>query len=164
MSMIGYFLKVSTEDLRTYVRNSTLLQERLDAWYQGDPDMADVDKSWEGLLYILTGSGIADDPKGGLAKIFNSERVIDEDQDLGYGPANYVNPEEVAQLSKELSAIDREDLADRFDPDAMNEAGIYPEGWDDGDMLEYLLEHFDTLKDFYALAAKESAAVIFYVG
>ena len=162
--MIGFFLKVSTEDLRTYIRNSTLLQERIDSWYQGDPDFADVDKSWEALLYILTGSGIADDPKEGLAKIFNSDRIIDDEQDLGYGPANYVNPEEVVQISKELSAIDRDDLADRFDPDAMNAAAIYPEGWADGDMLEYLLDHFDILRDFYAAAASQSAAVIFYVG
>ncbi|RYY52409.1 MAG: DUF1877 family protein [Chitinophagaceae bacterium] len=162
--MTGFFLRIYTDELRTYIRNSTLLEERIDAFYHGDPAFVPVEWAWEGLLFLLTGEGLDDDPKGGLAKIFNSERIIDEEQDLaGYGPARYVNPEEVLSISKELSTLDRDELYDRYDPDLMEEKGIYPLGWAEGIMIDEVLGFFDNLKDFFAAAAREEEAVIFYI-
>lgn len=161
--MTGYFLRLPTDELRTYLRNSTLLQERVDALYPGEPDVLVIDDMWEGLLYILTGAGIDDESDDPLAKIIISKKIIDEDQDLGYGPATYVNPEEVIDLNRALLRIDRDDLEDRFDPDAMNDAGIYPEGWSDGVMLDLLLDAFDNVKTFYAAAAANEDAIIAFV-
>lgn len=162
--MTGFFLRVPTDELRTYVRNSTLLEERIDSFFDGDTAIASVEWAWEGLLFLLTGEGLDDDPRGGLARIFNSERIIDEEQDLGgYGPARYANPEEVLAIHKELSGTDRDDLADRYDPELMEEKGIYPQGWDEGIMIDEMLDYFDRLKEFFALAAREEEAVIFYI-
>ncbi|MET0637928.1 MAG: YfbM family protein [Chitinophagaceae bacterium] len=160
MGMTGQFLRVSNDDLETYFLNSNLLSERMDASYTGDPEFIDIDKAWEGILFLLTGSGIAIDPHHPLAKIIMSENVVDEDQNFGFGPATYVTPEEVIQLSKELTTIDRAELTKRYNPVALNEAEIYPQGWDDEEMLEYVLENYDTLKQFYADAAANGQAIV----
>jgi len=52
------------------------------------------------------------------------------DDDLGYGPARYFNPAEVAATATELAASTLEaQMQSRFDPARMSTLGIYPGGW-----------------------------------
>ena len=87
MSMIGNFLRVTKTQLEDYLKDSTLLETRIydEESDDEDPNLVDIDKSWEGILFLLTGQNLEtiDHP---LAKVLFSGQIIDEDQDLGYGP------------------------------------------------------------------------------
>jgi len=114
-------------------------------------------------LFLLTGMNLAeaDHP---LAAVLFSGQLIDEDQDLGYGPAHYNTPEQVKKLNKIISVLTEEDLKQRFDPDKMTSLGIYPEIWDEGnEAFEYLAENFVTVQKTYQKAAENSEAIITFL-
>jgi hypothetical protein len=45
----------------------------------------------------------------------------------------------------------------------MDEAGIYPEVWAEAESLDYIIDYFGQLKEFYKTAEKENKAVITFV-
>ncbi len=79
------------------------------------------------------------------------------------GPANYRTPEQTKEISLQLSKLDKDFLKKRFDPSKMNQLGIYPDGIWSEEMLEYLIEYFDDLKAFYAIASKNNEAIISFL-
>jgi len=163
MSMIGNLLRVKKSELDEYLQDSSLLEERI---YQDDaeePNLIDIDKAWEGIIFLLTGSNLAEaeDP---LVAILFSGQLLDEEQDLGYGPAHYLTPEQVVELNDELAKFSVEDLKEKFNTEKMMELGVYPEIWDEGDQaFDYLSEYFLILQQFYSTAAANNEAVITYL-
>ncbi len=172
MSMIMHLLRVDQLQLEAFMEDSDLLE---DVYYDDEmgegPAWVYLDKAWDGLLYIMTGRGIAErvtqqeleEPFMQLRATIYNEKMIDEDLEIGYGPATYADVQEVQELHQLLQATSSEDLSDRFDPEAMTRLGVYPTGiWDDDPRgnWEYLLIHFELLKEFYAAAAADNQAVI----
>ena len=165
MCLIGILLRVTKAELEAYLNDSSLLEDRLydeneEPDYQ-NPD--DIDKAWEGILFLLTGNGAStmDNP---LAKVLFSGQLIDEDQDLGYGPAHYVTPEQVVDLNNQISKITIADLRLKFDPEKMTTLGIYPEIWEEGDdAFDYVASNFLVVQKMYAEAVKNGEAIITYI-
>ena len=82
-------------------------------------------------------------------------------EDLGYGPARYVPADEVKEIYKELEQITEEELRKRFDPGKFKEFKIYPfGGYFKEDDLEYLVQHFKRLKDFYKRTVDKGEAML----
>ena len=106
MSMIGNLLRVSSGELEAYLKDSSLLEARLDAALDNDddPNLVDIEKSWDGINFLLTGSGIGDTDHP-MEKVLFSMQYIDEQQDLGYGPGNYVTAAQVKELHEALSKL-----------------------------------------------------------
>src|SRR6186713_2486231 len=110
MSMIGYLLRVSFNEFEAYLNDSSLLESKIDtAMENEDPNLIDIDKSWDGINFLLTGDivGGSDHP---LGKVLFSLQYIDENQDLGYGPGNYVSPLQVKELNEEISKLSFDDI------------------------------------------------------
>ncbi|CAF3303265.1 unnamed protein product [Rotaria sp. Silwood2] len=163
MSMIGNLLRVSFSEFEAYLKDSSLLEARLDgALDQEDPNLVDIDKSWDGINFLLTGS-IVGDSDHPLEKVLFSMQYIDESQDLGYGPANYVTPDQVKEINEEISKISDEELSKRYDSKKMRELELYPNGWEEPDMLNYLIENFKTVRETYALASNNDQAIITFL-
>lgn len=162
MGMIANFLKVTNTELETYIKDSTLLEERIYENEEEDPMLTDIDKSWEGILFLLTGQNLEklDHPMG---RVLFSGNVIDEDQDLGYGPGHYSTPAQVKEIDKLLAAITTEELTKKFDPQQMTELKIYPDIWNEEESLDYLLDYFKNIREVYATAAKNDEAVITFL-
>ena len=167
--MISNFLRVSEKELGNYLNNSALLEDKIyneTINIEDDANYLDIDKSWGGIFYVLTGCSLeemvqAEEPFSWI--IFGDER-IDEDQDLGYGPAGYLTAVQVKDISKELNKTSTEDFKARFNPDDMTEKSVYPEIWNEGDeALEYLTINFEKLKELYNQAAINNQAVITYI-
>lgn len=166
MGMIGCLARIEQNDLEQMLKDSSLLETKLDELMENEsPEQIDLDKSWEAIFYLLTGYGIADIDKAQapLSWAIFSGQVVDEEQDLGYGPGNYVTAEQVKQVDAALQSISEEEMRRRFDGKKMNSEGIYPEVWDDPAALDYLIDNFLSLKKFYKEAANQSQAVITYV-
>ncbi|PZR23525.1 MAG: DUF1877 domain-containing protein [Citrobacter freundii] len=163
--MVLNFLRVSEDELNEILENSAFLDEILyDENDEPAPTLTDIDKSWEGILFILTGQNLEtlDHPLG--AALFSGQ-VVDEDQDMGYGPAHYLTPGQVETINEQLGAFTVEEVKARYNPARMTELSIYPGVWDkeDDQVFEYLLEWFLEVKQIYTTAAAEKQAVITFM-
>lgn len=164
MSMIMNLLRISKQELESYIDKPDLfLENRVDDAYS-----MDIDKAWGGILYLLTGkafaSGSPEDEVDSLNRIFFSAQFFDEDIDVGYGPAHYLTPEQVAGIHRKIASLTEADLKAHYDPEAMSEEEeLYPSlDWNEED-FEYLYSHFQVLKSFFATAASRGEAIVTFL-
>ena len=164
MSMIANFLRVTKAELEEFLNDSSLLESRIynDESDEEDPCLVDIDQSWDGIVFLLTGKSFENNTHP-LAKVLFSDQLIDEEQDLGYGPAQYVTAEQVKELHDQIATISTDELRKRFDAGKMKEAGVFPDVWENPDTVDYLIEYFETIKEVYALAAKKDEAIITFI-
>jgi len=166
MGMVGCLLRIEKNELQEILEDSSLLENIIDkAMDEENPQLIDLDKSWEGVFYLLTGYGVENLDKAAppLSWTLFSGQIVDAEQDLGYGPGNYVTAEQVPQVNAALQTITASDLRKRFDAKKMMKEKIYPDVWDDPETIDYILEYFESMKKFYAEAAKNSQAVITFL-
>jgi hypothetical protein len=115
-----------------------------------------LDKAWHGLHFVLTGSADpCEDPVG--KAIFGGTEI---GEDLGYGPARYLTPQEVAEVASALDDLSVEAVMSRFDPVAMKDARVYPGDWSDPGNEAWIRRAFDDLRSFYDAARDQGAAVL----
>jgi len=164
MGMIMYLLRISKQELESYIDKPDLfLENRVDDAYS-----MDIDKAWGGILYLLTGkafaSGSLEDEVDSLNRIFFSAQFFDEDMDVGYGPAHYLTPEQVAGINRKIASLTEADLKSHYDPEAMNkEKKLYPSlDWNEK-IFDYLYFHFQALQSFFATAASRGEAIVTFL-
>ena len=166
MSMIGNLLRVSKLELDQYLENSALLEERVyPEEYVEDPNLLDLDKAWESIYFLLTGCTSSDfeNAEAPLALILFNGTLIDEQQDMGYGPATYCSPGEVNEISNALPDVNMENLRSKFESLKSSDAVLYPFNPDSEDMFDYIFEYYSKMKEFYQAAAKNDQAVISFI-
>jgi hypothetical protein len=124
-------------------------------------DEIDIEKSWHGLHFLLTGK-----QEGGDAPacyLLHGGRRIGK-VDVGYGPARALMPADARRFADFLQSLSADELRRRFDPDRMTELKLYPDIWDEGDeAFDYLYENFVSLRDFMIAAREARDAVIIYL-
>ncbi|MET7395495.1 YfbM family protein [Dactylosporangium sp. NPDC005572] len=161
MELIGR--RLSDDELRA-VRDDPAT---VDALLYGDLDDADaelpdpeldLDKSWHGIHFLLTGTAW-EVGKGAGAAVLGGAEI---GEDTGYGPARILSPKTVLMVAAALDALDVETLRGRFDVSAMVAADIYPNVWADGaDAFDsFLAPNFASLQEFYRAAAANNQAVL----
>lgn len=162
MGMVGCFAAVAPETLQRLRDDPSLIDEYLhpDDGDSDPPHYIDVDKAWHGIHYILTGrEDVGTEPMSWA--VLGGEEVGDE---IGYGPARFLQSEQVHGIAAWLP--DDTVFKTRFDPQAMEKAGIYPEAiWvrDGDDALDYLLENYRELVAFYKSAAERGDGAILWL-
>ena len=163
MSMIGNLLRVTKSELEDYLKDSSLLEDKIYHDETENENLVDVGKSWDGIIFLLTGQSLAT-AEHNLVRVLFSGQLIDEEQDLGYGPAHFLRPEQVAELNKEISTITIADLKQKFDPKKMTELDVYPTIWNEGDdAFDYLADGFSTLQNVFEDATKNGEAIITFI-
>jgi len=166
MGMIGIVIRVTEEELNTFLKDSETLENKIyaDESYEAEWFL-DLDKSWDGINYILTEEiigGLENEPNK-LQRALFSFQIIDEEQDFGYGPAQYLNPNQVKETYSELEKITDENLKSKINSSEMNEIGIYPEIWTESESHEFLIDSFKEFKEFYKKASENNEAIITYL-
>lgn len=162
MSMIGNLLRVTKSELEDYLEDSSLLEGKIydEAAHE---NLFDIDKSWDGIIFLLTGESLAN-AQHNLVRVLFSGQIIDEEQDLGYGPAHYLTAEQVVELNNEISIITIADLKEKFNPQKMIELEVYPTIWDEGDdAFDYVVDGFLTVQNVFANATKNGEAIITFL-
>ena len=164
MGMILNFFRVTPAELETFINEPELLEGSIydEATDEENPNLTDIDKSWDGILFLLTGTGIAG-PEHPLRKVMFSGQEFGGDQDMGYGPAQYLTPEQVQEVHMALRGISAEDLRSKYDPKRMTELDIYPSIWQNEEEVNYLLEYYEAVREIYATAAANGEAVITFI-
>ena len=165
MSMTGRYRRVPEAALKQLLeRPEGLLSFLLPDGPDG-PELPqgclDLEKSWHIIHFLLNGDPWDGDwPLG--AVVLGGTKISDED--LGYGPARYLSPSEVADVATALEAVSSETLLSRLDPEAVNAADIYPGPWSDGaDERSYIRSYYDALQGFFSEASRAGQAVVLYL-
>lgn len=125
-------------------------------------NLIDVDKSWHCIHFMLSGS--ADGGSTPLSwAILGGEEFGD---DIGYGPARILLPDEVRMIATALSDISEEDFKSRYAPQAMQAADVYLSDMcvrDGDDALFYLASNYVNLNEFYRNAAFRGDGVVLWI-
>jgi|SRR5579859_329131 len=122
-----------------------------------DEDGLSLEKSWHTLHYLLSGSAEeADSPPGNA--ILGGKQI---GPDLGYGPARFLTPNQVREVAAALKKVSNDDLARRFDLNAMKAAKIYA-CKDEGE-LELAQHYFQHVVQYYTEAASRGNAMLLYL-
>jgi hypothetical protein len=162
MSMIGNLLSISAPQLEQFIQSPSLLEAYV---YGNEKDphsqALDLDKTWHAIHFVLNGDAYGG--QGALAMVFFGGEEIGED--LGIGPARYLTVEQVKQVAEEIEKINDAQFTAQYDLDALDQADIYPNMWDEDseEGLEYLLPYFQDLKQFYQETALRNQAVLIYI-
>ncbi|MCQ4088608.1 YfbM family protein [Saccharibacillus sp. JS10] len=159
MGMIGYLQQVSPELLNALIQGERDIHEYLFDQEKGEE--LDLDKAWHGLHYLLCGDAFQ-----GELPLFNAlmgGRPINEHETEDI-IVRYLTVEEVAEVSNALTQIGQAELKQAFEPDQMNEAGVYPSSdWNEDGELDYLLAYYEPLKTYYQQAAVKGEGMLLYV-
>lgn len=140
MSMSVCFYAVTQEELKYFTADDRSFTKLADS----PAPQCDLDKSWHGLHYLL--SGKAEDAPLPRGFIFAGGEPI-ETVETCYGPPCWFAPEVVQQIHAALAPITDDELWSRFDPAVLDEASIYPMIWDEDEenLREEYLDYFHQL-------------------
>lgn len=126
----------------------------------------DLDKAWHGIHFVLTGT--AEDFHGPLGFITCGGDYLSppDDEDL---IVRTLTSDQVRDFDDALSGFPTERFVERFDPAAMTAADVYPAIWDraitgEEDVLEYLLEFLEILRNGVRDARDKGVGLITYIG
>src|SRR5262249_39923399 len=125
MGMAGCFAALPPATLRELMAHPDAIEDYL---YPNDgddepPNYADVDKAWHAIHFMLT--GVAEGGDGPFALAVLGGTPVGEE--VGYGPARFLNPGEVRSVAAALEQLGEGGFRARFDAEAMTRAKIYPD-------------------------------------
>jgi hypothetical protein len=156
--------------------------------YESDPDAVpppgaedgalrpnvDLDKAWEPLHFLLTGTALeGEEPACYLAR--GGEELVEElddalsDEQGVYSSIRVLAPDQVAAFDRHLSSLTIDELRSRFDLNRMVELRIYAKRrstkapTDDDRTLDHLIEAFEDLRRFVRETAASDAGAIAYL-
>jgi len=162
MSMIAGLASIPPDRLEALQAAPDTLDEIVFAQDEQERErQIDLDKAWHGIHFLLTGKAWGGE--GPLAWAVVGGHEIGDD--IGYGPARFLTPEQVGQVAAALAAVTGDEFARRYDPAAMEKQQIYPGIWErEGDEgLAWLRHYLPVLGRFYADAAGRGDAVLLWL-
>jgi hypothetical protein len=162
MGIIGHLIRVDRARLASFVATPDLAWDYLHELRNGDetPEHLDLDKTWQGLCLLLHEHD--DGPRRilmGGAKLAGAR-----EGQVGCGPPRYSTPEQVKAAADDLRTLTEESLRESFDADDFADQEVYPDIWDDDDEgIDYLMEYYPALVEFYTSAAASDQAVMLFL-
>ena len=111
----------------------------------------DMDKLWDGLHFILTGTSastpIEDDL---LSEAIVGTSMFSDDEDADF--IAYIYPDRLKEILTELDKFDISNALNEFSPRVLARNHIYPNIWHEvykDDLKNSLIESFNELREFY---------------
>ena len=126
----------------------------------------DLDKAWQPLHFLLTGTAWEGEEPG-CYLVRGGEELADDDE-LGYSSIRVLTPDQVSRFDEFLRSLSHETLRQRFDHQKMVALEIYSkprarEKASSHDEVPPLLEVFDGLRSFVAVTATGGDGAIVYL-
>lgn len=129
-----------------------------------NPRVLQMDKSWDGITFLLTGNGLNESNEHPLRHLFTSinEPLVEGTKYLPTG-IQVLYPDEVQNLSDALHQALLIDPLIVYDAQKMSDLNIYPNFWlqdIEEDLPSYLMEYLEELGNFYFAAAQDGEAIL----
>jgi len=126
-------------------------------------------EAWAGLHFVLTGELPIPRQEALKRRISWDDESLENaimggtetDYRASYGPARYLAPKQVENMSAQLSRITADEFKDRYDAEALTEENIPPGGWNAA-AADWLSQNFTSLQRFYGEAAARRQGVLVY--
>lgn len=119
-------------------------------------DCMDIDKSWHGLHFLMTGTAWAGDPPLNFILRGGTE-VAGSDGST----TRLYSSSQLREIHRALQAVDPLQLKSAYDPAAMMNLEIYPGIWErDAHAFDYCIDHLASLKRFVARADQGSLGMV----
>ena len=116
----------------------------------------DFEKSWQGLHYLLTGTPWEGEPP--LNFLMGGGRELELVD--GENPLLTHSSADTRRIADVLIRLSDEEVRARANPAELNRLEIYPEGWNDPDRVEYLLEDFGRLRETVSTVANRGLGLL----
>jgi hypothetical protein len=124
----------------------------------------DLDKSWHGIQYLLTGSAWEGDPP--LDFLVQGGRQVGR-IDADHGPVRAFRASETQAIYQSLSALSPYELRKRFNARDMAAKEIYPDIWTravlEEDSLRYLMDNLDKLRAFLRQTVEAQLGILVFL-
>ena len=152
--MTAAFIAITPDTLASFLDRPALAGEYVLESFDSEDraHLLDIGSAWHGIHFLLTG-----EQDGGEAPeasvIFGGDEM---GPDLVYGPIRLMSEGEVAEVATFLATRPASTLRTQFDPQALQDAEIYPEDtWvvEGDDAFEFLAQNYEALRAFYIDAA-----------
>lgn len=160
MSMNGCYISVKPTDVEKLQANDEFVDQIIE---ESDSDALSIEKSWQAIHFLLN----ADPWKctaGPLGNAVLGGRDVGED--MGYGPARFLTPEEVSATATALEAIDTEQFANRVTQADFRSADIYvfsEENPKDPDIVAELVGYYGEIRSLFRDAASKQHGMLLYI-
>ena len=173
MSVIGAYVRLPVERLDQLRQNANWSAD-IDRRRIPDVEGMDVDKACDGIAWLLSRLPPSAPPvEGGgfvlrrsLVPFVSGQAGREEPLlDVGYGPAKFVSPAEVSQVSQWLASLDEDSLRSVYQPKLMADDDVYPQIWmteQQAALDDYVIPHFRRLREFIAAASAANQALLVY--
>ncbi|MGA8216613.1 MAG: YfbM family protein [Candidatus Sulfotelmatobacter sp.] len=126
---------------------------------EADKKECSLNKDWHVLHYALNGTAEGGDAPLGF--VVFGDKEFPEMEDVDYGPARYLSPEQVRQVSAALQNIEPKSLLSKLNYEDAKKKRIYLDHTlNDLGNWTYLPELFIELRKFYSDAAEHGNGMI----
>lgn len=157
MSMTTFIYAPTESEILSVLRDSDTRRRFFSLGNKSAP-MLDLDKSWHGLHYLLTGSAWDGESPSGF--LVDGGELID----LDMTSARVFWPKQVADIDEMLASATEDGLRRKFEPKTMMQEQVYPEIWDrdprKDDTLAWLISKFQELKQFVSSARSRGGCLV----
>jgi hypothetical protein len=161
MAMIGNLRPASDADITRLLANPDEITRFLYGSEAESGDRVVLNKAWHAIHYVLTGSRLGGDAP---LNFLVSEGTPVGDVDVGYGPARVLNSRQVRQLATALGPIEPDHVKARVDLKRFDDEAIYPGNWQrNGYDADYVVSHYEQMRDLIARAAARGQGLVLYI-
>jgi hypothetical protein len=161
--MIGNYVWVKPGQLDKLINGPGGVPEFLDSEFDSD-NYLNIDKSWEELHYLLTGSAYEGEPPLSYVVLGGKELGSADENEYPYGQPRYITPEQVQEANQALQELDMDKLRRRYNAaPGQDEAYVELSGDDDDELPEDILYFLNEITAFFKKAAESGEAIVFWI-
>lgn len=170
MSMIGHFKQITPYQLESLENDPALVKKFISSnegayiWDDSE-DHLNIDNQWDVINFILTSDVVLTNDAQKYEPFLSSVIFggIDIGVDLGYGPARYLEPSEVEQVSSALSLFTEENFKSNFYSPKISKQDLYGFSEQSEEEFEYFLDGFKKICLFYKSCVAKGNAMLIYL-
>lgn len=153
--MQGHLISIEQNLLEEYLKDSSLLKDLITNKTESDQiTFLELGDSWDGVQEILNSDPNEDNEY--LKRALMSYKLIDQTQDLGYGPAHYHTNTQVIKTNEQLQILNLDEIKSKKEI-------YFPFTFDDKYRVEGNIEIFQVFLEFFNKTAESNRAIIFYI-
>ncbi len=164
MGLLANYIMVDESTLDGMMKlDNEELMEKIEELEEGDAEVYDMDKLWDGLHFLLTGVSAGALIEGNpLSEAIVGVHVFNEDdEDVDF--IGCIKTDELPEIISAMEKVCLEELKQNFDLQKFHQAEIYPNIWVDeekDELWEELEAEFSSLLNFYKKAVSMKMHII----